>query len=409
VSGRPLDGLRILAAEQMIALPHATQLLALLGAEVVKVEPLSGDAGRHGRPTVEEADGTSTGSTFVRNNLTKASLALDLKNDRGREIFLELVTRVDAVAENFRPGAADKLGIGYEAVRARNPAAIYLAISGCGNRTDPPSPYREWAGYAPVVEAMAGLYEYARDSDAPPRLASAGALGDTGPGLYAVIGLLSALYQRARTGLGCHVDVAMYDAMIAIADVVHLASVGVDPSRATRGIGILDAFRADDGWFTVEVIREPHFPLLCDAVGRPEWKADPRLSNRAGWAEHLESVIRPGVEDWARGRSKREAAAELSRRGVAAGPVNSAADIMTDPHVLGRGLVHRFDAPGRDTPVDVVGSPLHFRSEAPEADPRQEPPGRWPLLGAQSQSILSEWLGLRSDEIEDLRAEGIIS
>ncbi|MAG32175.1 MAG: CoA transferase [Deltaproteobacteria bacterium] len=409
MSARPLEGLRILSVEQMISLPHATQLLALLGAEVVKVEPLSGEAGRYGRPTVTESDRSETGSTFVRNNLGKASLSIDLKRERGRELFLDLAAGVDAVAENFRPGTADKLGIGFEAVRSRNPSVIYLSISGFGNCADPPSPYRERAAYAPVVEAMAGLYEYARESDAPPRLASAGALGDTGPALYAVIGLLSALHERARTGRGCHVDVAMYDAMIAIADVVHLASMGVEPNRATRGIGILDGFRAKDGWFTVEVVREPHFPHFCKAVGHSEWIDDPRLASRAGWAAHLESVIRPGVEAWAKGLTKHEAAAVLARHGVAAGPVNTAADIMGDPHVAERGLVHRFDVDGRGEPVDVVGNPLRFLTASPGASFAEETfPARWPRLGEQTQRVLEDWLELSADAIAELREEEIV-
>lgn len=407
MSAKPLAGVTVLSAEQMIALPHATQLLCLLGARVLKVEPLQGEPGRHGRPQIEEADGSKTGSTFLRNNLGKSTISLDLKTDRGRALFLDLASRVDAVAENFRPGTADQLGIGYEALKARNPGVIYLSISGFGHRTDPPSPYREWAAYAPVVEAMAGLYEYARDGDSPPHLAIAGALGDVGPALYAVIGLLSALHERNRTGKGCHVDVSMYDAMIAIADIVHLASVGVDPSTATRGIGILDSFRAKDGWFTIEVVREPHFPRLCEAIGRPDWIEDPRLATREGWAEHLETVIRPGVENWARDRTRREAAAALARFGVAAGPVNQASDITSDPHVVDRGLVHRFDRPGSEDKIDVVGSPLHFAGSTAPREP-DTPPQRWPTLGEQTDEVLREWLGLAPAEISSLRSEGIV-
>ena len=404
MSHRPLTGVRILAAEQMIALPHATQLLALLGADVLKVEPIPGESGRHGRPQVTEADGAKTGSTFVRSNLDKSTISIDLKSERGRDLFLDLASDVDAVAENFRPGTADQLGIGYAAVRERNPSVLYLSISGFGNRTDPPSPYRERAAYAPVVEAMAGLYEYARAGDAPPRLASAGALGDIGPALYAVIGLLSALHERNRTGVGTRVDVSMYDSMIAIADVVHLESVGVEPSTATRGIGILDAFRAKDGWFTIEVVREPHFPRLCEAIGHPEWTEDPRLATRSGWAEQLETVIRPGVEDWAKARTKHDAAAELARHGVAAGPVNRASDITSDPHVTTRSLVHRFPVSGNAESVDIVGSPILFGTK----DGVGHAPRRWPTLGEQTDEVLRDRLALSNDEIAALRDEGIV-
>ena len=400
----PLQGVSVLAAEQMHSLPHATQLLALMGAEVVKVEPLDGEAGRTGRPTVREHDGRTTGSTFVRNNLGKASIAIDVKTDAGRELFLRLAATVDIVAENFRPGTADRLHIGYQHVRAAHPSVIYVSVSGFGNQTDPPSPYREWAAYAPIVEGMAGLYEYARSDDAPPRLASAGALGDTAPGLHAAIGMLAALHHRSRTGEGCYVDVSMYDSMIAVADVVHPASMGVEPSRALDGIGILHAFRADDGWFTIEVVREQHFARFAEAVGHAEWTTDGRLADRAGWSAHLDDVIRPGVEAWAAGRTKLEAARELARNGVAAGPVNTAADIVADAHVRQRAFVHERRG-GDGTPVRVVGNPVAFRGSS--TDPTE--PARWPLLGADTDRVLGSRLGLSAADIDDLRARRIVA
>ncbi len=398
----PLRGITVLAAEQMHSLPHATQLLALLGAEVVKVEPLTGEAGRSGRPVIVDRDGRPTGSTFIRNNLGKTSVAIDLKQPRGRQLFLELAATVDAVAENFRPGVADGLGIGYEAVHGVNPAAVYVSVSGFGNRADRSSPYREWAAYAPIVEAMAGLYEYSRADGERPRPAIAGALGDTAPGLYAVIGLLAALHERETTGVGRYVDVSMYDAMIAVADVVHPVSMGVDPSRAVDGVGILHAFRASDGWFVVEVVREPHFPRFASAVGHPEWIDDERLHTRAGWSAHIDTVIRPGVEAWAASRTKAEAARQLAEHGVAAGPVNTAADIEADPHVVERGLVHHFPVDGRT--VSVVGNPLAF---LPAAEPTPTPP--WPRLGESTERLLCDKLGLDEEAVKALRAEGVVS
>jgi formyl-CoA transferase len=400
----PLEGVSVLAIEQMHSLPHATQLLARLGAEVVKIEPIGGEAGRTGRPVLVDRDGRATGSTFIRNNLDKASVAVDIKHPHGRDLVLRLAGTVDVVAENFRPGTADRLGIGYEHVRAVNPRAIYVSISGFGNTTSPASPYREWAAYAPIVEGMAGLYEYSRDDDLPPRPALAGALGDTAPGLYAVIGVLAALQGRARSGRGCHVDVSMYDAMIAVADVVHPASMGVEPSQATAGIGILHAFRAQDGWFTVEVVREPHFPRFAAAVGHPEWVDDARLRTRSGWSAHMDDVIRPAVEAWAAGRTKLAAATELAAHGVAAGPVNTAADIADDAHVRARGFVHEFPRPGAE-PVRVVGNPIAFTQDAPG----DTAPRRWPLLGEHTDEVLRRRLHLHPADIEDLHRRGVIA
>ena len=403
---RPLEGLTVLAAEQMHSLPHATQLMALMGAEVIKIEPLTGEAGRTGRPTITDVDGRATGSTYLRNNLAKASVAIDLKRAEGRALFLRLASTVDVVAENFRPGTADKLAIGYDDVRAVNARVVYLSVSGFGNRTDPPSPYRDWAAYAPIVEGMAGLYEYSRDGDAPPRPAIAGALGDTAPGLYAVIGTLAALRERDRSGLGCHVDVSMYDSMIAVADVVHPASVGVEPSRALDGIGILHAFRAIDGWFTVEVVREPHFPRFANAVGHPEWVDDQRLATRRGWSAHMDDVIRPGVERWAMTKTKLEAAAALADYGVAAGPVNTANDIMADPHVRARRFIIEADTPEHQ--VRVVANPITFVGSTPPADIASASP-RWPLLGEGTDRVLRQRLSMETEQIARLREAGVIA
>lgn len=392
----PLADVVVLAAEQMHSLPHATQLMALMGATVIKVEPLEGEAGRTGRPTLVDRDGRATGSTFLRNNLNKQSIALDLKSPRGRELFLSLAAGVDVVAENFRPGTTQKLGIAYDDVRAVNARAIYVSISGFGNRTDRPSPYREWAAYAPIVEGMAGLYEYARSGDEPAQPASAGALGDTAPGLYAVIGVLAALHERARTGIGNHVDISMYDSMIAVADIVHPSSMGVEPHRAVEGIGILHSFKASDGWFTIEVVREPHFPRFAEAVGHPEWINDERLRTRAGWSTHLDDIIRPGVEGWAASRTKQQAAADLAAAGVAAGPINTAADIAADPHVASRSFVHEFDAGMR-----VVGNPIPNAADIAV--------GRWPTLGEHTDGVLSARLGLSATELAELRDRKVIA
>jgi crotonobetainyl-CoA:carnitine CoA-transferase CaiB-like acyl-CoA transferase len=389
----------------MHSLPHATQLLALLGAEVIKVEPLTGDTARNGTPAVTDRDGSRTGSTFLRNNLGKASVAIDLKQDAGRQLFLRLAGTVDAVAENFRPGTADRLGIGYEAVRAVHPSVVYVSVSGFGNSSDPPSPYREWAAYAPIVEGMAGLYEYSRDGDDPPRPALAGALGDTGPGLHAVIGVLAALHERSVTGKGGYVDVSMYDSMIAIADVVHPGSMGVQPSRAVDGIGILHAFRASDGWFTVEVVREAHFPRFARAIGHEEWIQDDRLRTRAGWSTYMETVIRPGVERWAATLTKLDAATRLAEAGVAAGPVNSAADIVADPHVRKRRFVHNVDAGNGSRQVSVIGNPILF-GPRPE---RHDPSRAWPLLGEDTDVVLHDRLGLDHATIAELRATGVVA
>src|SRR5690606_6146768 len=213
----PLDGVRVLALEQMQALPFATQLLARLGAEVIKVEnPAGGDMGRSSLPAVPGPDGRPMGATFLRNNLAKRSVAIDLKHPRGRELVLELAGHVDVVAENFRSGTLDRLGLGWEDVAARHPSIVYLSVSCFGTG---PSPYEGWPAVDSHAEAMSGIYVGARRGDDPPVVAPVGALGDIGTALFATVGLLAALRHRDRTGEGQHVDVAMYDALVSLTDI----------------------------------------------------------------------------------------------------------------------------------------------------------------------------------------------
>src|SRR5918994_471024 len=200
-AGKPLEGVRVLAAEQMQALPYATQLLARLGADVVKVEhPATGETGRGSFPHILDPDGRTVGATFLRNNLGKRSVALDLKHDAGRALFLRLVPRFDVVCENFKAGTMDRLGLGYDSLAERHPGVIYLSLSGFGNTAE--TPYRSWPAYAAIVEAMSGLYEYKREPGRNPRANPVGALGDISSALFGVIGVLAALRTRDLTGQG---------------------------------------------------------------------------------------------------------------------------------------------------------------------------------------------------------------
>jgi crotonobetainyl-CoA:carnitine CoA-transferase CaiB-like acyl-CoA transferase len=400
-NGRPLDGVRVLALEQMQSLPWGTQLLARLGADVVKVEPPgTGDSGRGSQPAMTDPDGRSVGATFLRNNLDKRSIVVDLKSARGRQLVLDLAGRFDVVAENFKAGTADRLGVGYDAVRTAQPAVIYLSVSGFGNRGD--SPYRDWPAYAPVAEAMSGIYEFKRRGDDPPLVAPVGGLGDIGTALFAVVGVLAALRHRDRTGLGQYVDIAMLDSMIAITDLVtNFWSMGL--RGGDLGPLIMDGFRAGDGWFVLQVGREHQFARLVELIGHPEWVEDPRFATRQGWVDHLETVLRPAVEGWAAGRTSVEVCAALGAAGLAAGPCLSDEQVVRDPHVAARDMlveVPRTD--GDDQPVLVPGNPIKLSGTA------QGPETRPPWLGEHTDSVLAAELGLSSADLASLRADGVI-
>ncbi|WP_326635261.1 CoA transferase [Streptosporangium sp. NBC_01755] len=399
--GKPLAGLRILAAEHMLSLPYGTQLLAVLGAEVIKVEPPAGEGGRAARPIVPEPGGTTVGGTFARSNLNKSSIVLDLKNPEGRALFLRLAGEVDVVAENMRPGVMDRLGLGYADVAKVAPRAIYLSVSGFGNHT--PSPYRSWPAYAPVVEAMAGLPEIAREPGDPPRTGVAGALGDLSAGLFAVIGLLAAVRHREVTGLGQQVDVSMFDAMIAMNDMYpQLWSLGLPARMATgHGVGIMTTFEAADGYFLMAVIREHQLAGLAELLGRPEWLDDPRLSDRLAWTAHIEDIFRPAIEEWARRRTRLQAVEEMAAAGIPAGPCFTMDDLAADEHVREHNMLVEIPT-GTERPVLMPGNPIKMSRVS------EGPLHRHPDVGQDTEQVLTRLLGFTEPDIAKLRESGAL-
>lgn len=399
--GRPLEGIRVLALEQMQALPFATQLLARLGAEVIKVEhPRGGDSGRGSLPAMTDPEGRSVGATFLRNNLDKRSIAVDLKHPEGRQIVLDLAPHFDVVAENSKAGAMDRLGLGWEDVYAVAPRAIYLSVNGFGSSG---SPYDRWPAYAPIAEAMSGIYEFKRQGDNPPVVAPVGGLGDIGSALFATVGVLAALRQRESTGRGQRVDVAMLDAMVAMCDLVpNFWSMGLRSGQL--GPLIMHGFRAADGWFIVQVGREPQFSALVTAIGHPEWATDQRFAERQGWIDHLDDVLRPAIEEWASTRTKVEACDALAAIGVAAGPCFSDDEVVADEHLAARNMlveVPRTD--GVDQPVLVPGNPIKL------SDMAEGPETRVPWLGEHTDAVLGDILGLDVQRLTALRTEGAIA
>ena len=400
-TGRPLDGVRILAVEQMQSLPWATQLLGRLGADVVKVEPPSGESGRGSRPAMIDPEGRSVGATFLRNNLNKRSICVDLKNPAGRELVFQLAGRFDVIAENFKSGTMERLGLGFDVLSARHPSLIYVSISGFG--TGAGEPYGSWPAYAPIVEAMSGIYDFKRQGDQPPVVAPMGGLGDIGTGLFAVIGLLAALRDRERTGLGQHVDVAMLDSMIAITDIVsNFWSMGL--VRGDLGPLIMHAFKASDGWFILQVQREHQFELLAEHIGHHEWLTDSRLADRTGWLIHLEDLLRPAIEGWASAMTTLEVSSSLGTIGVAAGPCLTDEQLVHDEHVRRRKmLVEMPRTDGVAQPVLVPGNPIKL-SRMTEMDDR-----RVPWTGEHTASVLEAELGLSAEAVQDLRSRGVIA
>lgn len=398
---RPLEGIRVLAVEQMAALPFATQLMARLGAEVVKIEhPSGGDSGRGSLPAVNDPAGRPVGATFLRNNLNKRSLVIDLKRPEGVELVLRMAPSFDVFGENFRAGTADRLGVGYEHLRAKNSEIVYLSVSGFGQ--DPASPYRDMAAYASIVEGMSGIYEFKRSPDRPPAANPVGALGDISSALFGVIGVLAALRHRDRTGHGQLVDVAMLDATVAMTDIVsNFQSMGIEREWGS-GVGIVDTFSASDGHFVLQCVREHHFTVLCTQIGRPELADDERLATRAGWQDHMAELLRPAIESWSTGRTVAEAVAALSGAGMACGPSLTPSQVVADEHLAVRDMLVETFPGDPDSPILVPGNPIKF-SQVPALEDR-----RVPWLDEDTDRVLADEIGLTKDELTDLRRRGVI-
>lgn len=399
---KPLAGIRVLAIEQMAALPFGTQLLARLGADVVKIEaPETGDSGRGSLPAIEDPDGRRVGATFLRNNLNKRSVAVNLKDPAGVDLVLDLAPRFDIVCENFKARTADRLGIGYDAVRAVHPGVVYLSVSGFGN--DPASPHMHRAAYAAIVEGMSGIYEYKRLPTRPPIVNPVGALGDISSALFGVIGVLAALRHRDATGEGQRIDIAMLDATIAMTDLVtNFHSMGIS-GEADSAVGIIDTFAANDGHFIVQVVREHQWEKLAEVTQNPQWLTDERLATREGWRDHLDDVVRPDVERWAKALSKTEAVERLAAEGIAAGESYTSADIVADPHVAARHMLVEMDDPHGGDGVLIPGNPVKLSRMA------EGPETRVPWLGEHTDDVLRTELGLDPSALADLRARGVIA
>jgi crotonobetainyl-CoA:carnitine CoA-transferase CaiB-like acyl-CoA transferase len=397
----PLAGIRVLALEQMQALPFATQLMARLGADVVKVEPPGGELGRHSQPSIPDPDGRGLGATFLRNNLGKRSICIDLKDPRGRQLIVDMAPRFDVVAENFRAGTMQRLGLGFQDLVQVNPRCVYASISGFGSVTT--SPYRDRPAFAPIVEAMSGIYEMKREGDDPPTVSPVGALGDIGAALFASVGILAALRERDRTGEAQLVDVAMYDAVMAMTDIVsNFWSMGLQ--NGDTGPLINHGFRASDGWFIIQVGREHHFERLAEIVGRPEWTSDSRLATRQGWMDHMEDVLRPAIEGWASDRTREDACAALSAAGIAAGPCLRDEELPTDPHVIAHRMLVGIARPdGSALPVLLPGNPVRIHTAPGTEDTRV------PWVGEDTDQVLVSELGFSADDVARLRADGVVA
>lgn len=365
----PLAGVRVLELARILAGPWAGQVLADLGAEVVKVESPAGDDTRHwGPPFIANADGTQDAAYFHVANRGKTSQVLDFSTPEGQATVRELAVGVDVVIENFKVGGLAKYGLDYGALSMLNPRLVYCSITGFGQT----GPYAARAGYDVVIQAMGGIMDITGDPDGAPQKIGV-AYADILTGLYAVIGIQAALRHRETTGRGQLVDVALFDVMVGtLANQAMNALVGgQSPPRLGNvhpNIAPYEAFAAKDGWFVLAVGNDAQFQRLWALLDLPP---DPELTTneqRIAHRRRLSRTIAEAVRRWDRS----SLLAELERLGVPAGPINNVLQALHDPQIKARGMI--LDMPRVGTaPTKGLRLPIHF-SEAELAPPRPAPP-----------------------------------
>ncbi|CAN5873764.1 CaiB/BaiF CoA-transferase family protein [soil metagenome] len=411
-AARPLDGVRVLDLSRVLAGPMAAQVLADLGAEVIKIErPAVGDDTRlMGPHFAGAAELVDRSAYFWAVNRGKGSVAIDLATADGADLVRGLAARADVLIENFKVGTLDRYGLGVSDLAAINPRLVYCSITGFGQS----GPYRNRAGYDSIIQAMGGLMSITGEPDGSPGGGPQRAgvpMIDIMTGLYAATAILAALRHRDRAdqgqgqGRGQHIDLALLDVMVSSLSyfgVSHLASGRVPQRTGTRNpvthpSGIYDC---SDGQIMIIAGNEEQFHRLCQALGVPGLCADPRFAtspDRVANARALDALVGPRLAV----RSLNDCLEAFEEAGVPAGPINDLAHVFADPHVRARGAVVAFDHPGIGA-VDCLASPMRLSATPVRYDRRPA------MLGEHTRTTLRDLLGLSELALDELQAKGAI-
>jgi crotonobetainyl-CoA:carnitine CoA-transferase CaiB-like acyl-CoA transferase len=399
----PLAGLSVIDLSRVLAGPWATQTFADMGADVIKVEqPDQGDETRHFAPFMPSVNGSEQESVyFMAANRGKRSITIDLKTDEGRQLVSELADKSDVLVENFKVGTLSKMGLGYPALSARNPRLIYCSITGFGQT----GPHRNRAGYDLVIEAMGGLMSITGPRDGEPMKVGV-AMADILTAMYSTTAILAALYERERSGLGQHIDLALLDVQIATLanQAANYLMSGKVPGRtgnAHDSIVPYQLFPTSDGEIIIAAANNLQFQRLASILGIPGLGEDPEYRTNGGRVQNREkllSVITARLKQ----RTSAEWLADCERAQVPAGPINSLDAVFNDPQISARNLVLEFPRNGKGDAVRVVGNPIRFLRTPVQ---HETPP---PKLGEHTKAILSEVLGKSPEDIEALKKKNVI-
>jgi crotonobetainyl-CoA:carnitine CoA-transferase CaiB-like acyl-CoA transferase len=390
----PLEGIVVLDFTRIVAGPFATQILGDLGADVIKVE--RADGGEEARTYGVTDPSRMPGATFLAMNRNKKSIGIDLQSSAGRDVARRLLTTADVSIHNFRTGVMERLGLGYEAASAANPRLIYCSITCFGSV----GPHRESAANDLAIQAYSGLLSITGEADGPP-VRNPTAVSDITSGLYAAIGILSALHHRERTGRGQAVETNMLEGQLNMLNLffVDYWLNGLVPQRMGTGnrMGLPNqAFPAKDGWVCIVAPTDRIWSKCCEALGVAALAKDPRFATLAERYGHRDELV-AAVSEATSGLSISECLARLMAAGVPCAPVNTIAEVAIDPQVQALQSIVEMPVTGLG-PVKLVRSPLHL-SLTPVSE--RVPP---PVLGEHTDEILSR-AGFSASEIAQLRSE----
>jgi formyl-CoA transferase len=396
---KALAGIRVLDLTQYEAGPSCTQMLAWLGADVIKVEP---PAGEPGRTALSDKRGQDSWF-FLLLNSCKRGVTLNLKSPRGRAMFEELAKTADVVVENMGPGAMERLGLGYEALRRLNPRIISASVKGFGST----GPYAEYKSFEWIAQAMAGAMSMTGSPDGPPTKAIGG-LADTGAGLHCAIGVLAALVQRQTTGAGQQIEVAQQEAVVNLLR-IHLRDTYANgkpvPRQGNRSVNAAPSnlyrcrpFGPNDYVF-IHVATVEMWRTLTTIVGRPELGDDPRYADRRDRVQFIDEIDAM-IEAWTEKRTKHEVTETLAGAGIPCGAVLDSREVLADPHLRERGMIVELEHPTRGA-YPMPANPVRMSDSPTEVI-------RAPLLGEHNAEIYGKLLGVDDAELDALRRDGVI-
>jgi crotonobetainyl-CoA:carnitine CoA-transferase CaiB-like acyl-CoA transferase len=399
----PLAGIRVLELGRVFAAPWAGQMLADLGAEVIKVEALEGDPMRQmGTGVIPDGNGneTSDRSVFAAVNRSKRSITIDLATEPGCELVRNLARLSDVLIENFKVGDLARRGLDYTTLSQLNPKLIYLSLTGYGQT----GPYSAKPGMDNIIQGLSGYMSMTGEPDRPPQ-ASPVSIMDFSAGMHATVGILAALYGRDQAGApGQHIDLSLMESGLALVGYKMVAALlsGEQPARGSRTRGYVPSgvFETANGWLQMTVATDLDFKRFCETADREDLLQDPRFATRWTRTDHQDTLV-PVIEQILRGRTTATWMDSLGRAGVMAGAVLTLAEAAEDPQVVARGAIMALQHDAGAT-IPSVRNPIRL-SETP-IENYSSPP----LLGADTESILTGLLGMDRAKIDSLRQAGAI-